>query len=519
MQTSQQNLMQLLRAASNARTAERNAAFNEIVLRFQDMAFGLAYARLGDFALAQDAAQEAFVTAWRHLDQLRTPEAFPGWFQRIVVTQCHRMTRNRRGETVPFDELRDIADEKPGPFEILIRKETRQETLFAVASLPERERIAVTLYYIAEYSTAEIAAFLEVPITTIKKRLYSARQRLKERIMNGLDALPDALQEKRPSNTEDFAATVAVFNAALDSFVTKVKTDRNIIAIILMGSLSYDKVWKRSDIDIILIAKTDKEKGRSFCLVENGVNIHASLAPRNQFRKSLDGGLQGEVRHSAFSRSTLLYTTDDSIREYYDNLDKLGAHDRDSMLLSYGNDLQYLMAKIEKWHYVKKDIEYTFQWLLYAVMTIAKAETILQGRIPGREVIQQALQLNPAFFRTAYIDFIHGPKTEATMQIAIDRVNNYIEERMIAFYGLVIEYLQEADSTRTTTELNEYFKRQSQQDNLAFTYEYLADRGILHKIPCPVRLTDKSAFAAVDEAAYCYDPVGAAAVALKAKKK
>ena len=511
-------LSQLIRRAADSRANQRNAAFNEIVLRFQDMAYGLAYARLGDFALAQDAAQEAFVTAWRHLDQLRTPEAFPGWFQRIVVTQCHRLTRNRRGETVSFDELRDVADDKPGPYEILVRKETRQETLFAVASLPERERITVTLYYIAEYSTAEIAAFLEVPVTTIKKRLYSARQRLKERIMNGFDALPDALQEKRPSNTEDFAATVALFNAALDSFVTKVKMDRNIIAIILMGSLSYDKIWRRSDIDIILIAKTDKERGRSFCLVENGVNIHASLQPRNQFRKALHGGLQGQFMNSAISRSTLLYTTDESIREYYDNIDKLGAHDRDMMLLGYGNILQYFMAKIEKWHYVKNDVEYTFHWLLHAVEYLARVETILQGRIPGREVIQQALQLNPAFFRTAYVDFIHGPKTTETMQMAIDRTNEYIESRLMVLYGPVIEYLQEADSTRTTTELNEYFKRQSQQGDLSFTYEYLADRGILHKIPCPVRLTDKSAFAAVDEAAYCYDPVGAS-VALKAKKK
>ncbi len=336
--------------------------------------------------------------------------------------------------------------------------------------------------------------------------------------MNGMDAISDTLQEHRPSNTEDFGATVALFQTALESFLAKVKQDRNVIAVMLMGSLSYDRVWKRSDIDIMLIAKTDKERGRAFCLVENGVNIHAGLYPRNQFKAALDGSLRGGFMNSAFSRSTLLYTTDETIREYYDNLDKLGAHDRDMQLLSQGNNLQYLMAKIEKWHYVKKDLEYTFHWLLYAVEHLARAETLLQNCIPGREVIQQALQLNPSFFRPAYIDFIHGQKTPETMQIAIDRVNGYIEERLMAFYGPVIEYLQEADSVRTTTELNDYFKRQSQQSDLSFTYEYLADRGILHKIPCPVRLTDKSSIAAVDEAAYCYDPVGAAAV-LKAKGK
>jgi DNA-directed RNA polymerase specialized sigma24 family protein len=64
--------------AARAARSEKDRAFGAIVRRFQDLAFGYAYALLGDFHLAEDAAQEAFITAWRHLDQLRTPEAFPG---------------------------------------------------------------------------------------------------------------------------------------------------------------------------------------------------------------------------------------------------------------------------------------------------------------------------------------------------------------------------------------------------------------------------------------------------------
>ena len=57
---------------------ERQAAFREIVCRFQDMAFASAYALLGDFQLAEDAAQEAFLTAWQRLPDLKEPDAFPG---------------------------------------------------------------------------------------------------------------------------------------------------------------------------------------------------------------------------------------------------------------------------------------------------------------------------------------------------------------------------------------------------------------------------------------------------------
>ena len=70
----------LIDRATAVRTAqaEKGDAFGEIVTRFQDMAFGCAYAVLGDFYLAEDAAQEAFLSAWRNLDQLREPKAFPG---------------------------------------------------------------------------------------------------------------------------------------------------------------------------------------------------------------------------------------------------------------------------------------------------------------------------------------------------------------------------------------------------------------------------------------------------------
>jgi DNA-directed RNA polymerase specialized sigma24 family protein len=59
-------------------------AFTQIVCRFQAMAYGYAYAILGDLILAEDAAQEAFLEAHRKLDNLREPAAFPGWFRRIV---------------------------------------------------------------------------------------------------------------------------------------------------------------------------------------------------------------------------------------------------------------------------------------------------------------------------------------------------------------------------------------------------------------------------------------------------
>lgn len=74
-----------------------------------------------------------------------------------------------------------------------------------------------------------------------------------------------------------------LYEEALESFVSKVKQDRNFIAAILYGSLSYDEVWEKSDIDVWLIAREGKKGEESYCLVENGVNIHVAIIPRSQF--------------------------------------------------------------------------------------------------------------------------------------------------------------------------------------------------------------------------------------------
>jgi RNA polymerase sigma factor (sigma-70 family) len=159
------------------------AAFTELVRRFQAMAYGYAYSILGDFALAEDAAQEAFVEAYRKLDDLREPAAFPGWFRRIVYKYCDRIVRGRRIATASLDALGEVPSGRPGPEAVVEQREREELVLRAIASLPRGQCIATTLYYIDGYSQREVAAFLDVPLSTVKNRLYAARKRLKGRMM------------------------------------------------------------------------------------------------------------------------------------------------------------------------------------------------------------------------------------------------------------------------------------------------------------------------------------------------
>lgn len=196
----------ILKATDGEATlAEQQEAFCALVRLFQDMAYACAYAVLGDFHLAEDAAQEAFIAAWQKLAQLRQPEAFPGWFRRIVLTQCRRLTRAKRLAVLPLDDGVRLPSAETDPQILLERGELSRAIFAAIKELPEKERMAILLFYIKEHSQSDISAFLEVPVTTVAKRLYSARVRLRGKMMNGFRKELDA---RRPSRDPHFALKV-----------------------------------------------------------------------------------------------------------------------------------------------------------------------------------------------------------------------------------------------------------------------------------------------------------------------
>jgi RNA polymerase sigma factor (sigma-70 family) len=196
--------------------AQRLAAFGRLVRRFADMAYGCAHAILGDFHLAQDAAQEAFLIAWRRLETLRIAAAFPAWLRRIVVRQCHRLTRRPGVQTVTLEAAAaDVPAAAPPPPKALEKREMADRVLAAVRALSEPQRMVTTLFYINGYSQKEIADFLEVPLTTVKKRLHDARHRLKERMIQMVDetlksaALPDDFADvlvRKAANADELKA-------------------------------------------------------------------------------------------------------------------------------------------------------------------------------------------------------------------------------------------------------------------------------------------------------------------------
>jgi RNA polymerase sigma factor (sigma-70 family) len=154
-------------------------AFAELVIRFQDAAREWAFQMLGDPHLAEDAAQEAFLIAYRQLDQLRDPKAFPAWLKRIVISRSHRILR-RRQTAAPLDDETRSPEAERDPASEVEKRELQESLRRAVENLPEGERAVTELFYLIGYSQQEIAEQLQLPLTTVKKRLQYARERLKE---------------------------------------------------------------------------------------------------------------------------------------------------------------------------------------------------------------------------------------------------------------------------------------------------------------------------------------------------
>jgi len=185
--------------------------FNRIVERFQDMACASAYAMIEDVHLAEDVAQEAFLEAYLSLAKLREPAAFSSWFRRIIFKQADRLTRGKCLTSSPLEVVADVPMESHSPPEIAETNEVRERVHRAICALPERERLVIVLFYGTGYALKDIASFLDIPVTTVKKRLYDARQQLKDEL---IDVMRDVLQEQRPSIPDMFPAKVRLLIAA-----------------------------------------------------------------------------------------------------------------------------------------------------------------------------------------------------------------------------------------------------------------------------------------------------------------
>src|SRR5205807_4978395 len=138
-----------------------------------------------------------------------------------------------------------------------------------------------------------------------------------------------------------------------------------------------------------------------------------------------------------------LYAHDRTVGDLCAALDQLGARDSRVQLLRAATSALPPLYKAHKWFVTRGDLDYTALWILYAATPLAQVEVIGARLLADREVIPQAMKLNPAFFQTVYTDLLNARKTRKAVQAALDAVDHYVAQRATTLLAPVIDHLRE----------------------------------------------------------------------------
>lgn len=159
------------------------SAFEQLVLRHQELVFSLAYKLTGNREMANDVAQEAFIRAWKAIEKFRGDSTFSTWIYRITVNTAWTLRKKaKKHNTLNIDDTYEpiVIDEKKDPEMVAINSDLSSVLSKALNNLPVEQRIIVELKNIEGRSHKEIADYLDISVTAAKVRLHRAHQKLRQ---------------------------------------------------------------------------------------------------------------------------------------------------------------------------------------------------------------------------------------------------------------------------------------------------------------------------------------------------
>ena len=281
------------------------------------------------------------------------------------------------------------------------------------------------------------------------------------------------------------------FEHAVSIVQEDLEADSHVLAAILCGSLSYDEVWEKSDVDLVVVMTDEKKQlHEAICLTADDVNIHTSLIPRNQFQRTLEAAQRNSFQHSVYAHSTLLFSKDPSIDSMYEDIDRLGKHDLQIQMMNHAQFAVTQLYKAKKWHLIKDDPHYTAHWILNTAGALANVVVSQAGQLVDREALVKGAELKPELFKLIYTDLFDKKITQTSLGKAIDAIEAYLEPLAEELFEPVIEYLRGAGGEpRSSTELETHFARNYDLQHVVTACEWLTDLEIIEKASVHTKLT------------------------------
>ena len=278
------------------------------------------------------------------------------------------------------------------------------------------------------------------------------------------------------------------YDAAVQNLVDKLRSDPNVIAVLVMGSVYHGTVWEKSDVDMTVVVRDQKLERRSFGLYEDNILINAEIVQRSELKRGIEKNIGGLFGHSLDATTKIVYTTDDSLYEYVEENRKIGEADAEKAIFTQINWLLGLMEKIEKWLVVKNDAEYARYYVLKAADVIANIEVLSRFTPPTREAILEAAAVNPGLMETFYSAPMSKKMNEGQIRALLTKMEEYILSHSTPVINVAEEFFGDGE-IKTGTQVSRHFN--SPMHYLHPILDYLCERGYLAKISQPARLTPK----------------------------
>lgn len=285
------------------------------------------------------------------------------------------------------------------------------------------------------------------------------------------------------------------YMSAVETLCERLKKDVNVLAVIIMGSLSYDQVWEKSDIDMTIIVNDNCKLKSELCLLEDNIYINGHVMTRTEFRKLIGKSSQTSITHSYYSLGTLIYCKDESLKELYENIcdtKEIGERDKSYALMERTEWVLWRLYKAEKWLKVKSDVRYSYLWITETLKPLAAIEVILNNNIPSREVILQALKYNNPIIEKLYIGLMDDRKNSINISQAIDMIYEYLRQRIDTICKPILDYFDKATEMKSLSTIVKDFNKTLETNVICEICEWLCEEGILVKDISETHITNKS---------------------------
>ncbi len=304
------------------------------------------------------------------------------------------------------------------------------------------------------------------------------------------------------------------FEKALNHLIERVSEDRYVLAIVLVGSLSKETVWRRESISLWIIEadgvsrrlRSDGNDERIYrTLVEDGINIHAQVIPRSRFKMMVEGSSRTAFSCNFFAQRKLVYSNDPSIDSWFELANNVATKDQERELLTFTTWSIHAHRQAQKRLELKNDLEMAFQTILEAAHSVVCTEIIRIGQVWEQDVIYKAIEVNPRLFQIIYLDVLANRMNRQTLESALEEIDAYLDRHYQMHLKPLLSFLKKENRSVPLSEISDNFAFSAIFPwHLESACEWLERKGRLQKLSSPFKLTNRS-HEPVEEPAYFLD--------------